>query len=421
MKKLLVLFVLEFPYGISEPFLEQEHPLYKNYFDKVLIVTNKPKSKDIRGKKTRSVDETIIEILPSEFNKNIWMILKMGFYIFTDPNTYKDLWKILTKHKYKFQAIKDLLSPIGKANLCVELAHKRVKELEKEGYSVKAAYSYWLNYPAYAAVKFSKKYYGGELYTVSRAHRFDLYEYSTKSNYIMAREYVLTGLSEIAIISNDGKKYLEETYPDYKMNITIARLGAKDVAVAKKIEKKRKLRLVSCSRVTDVKRLDKIVDALSKIKDIQIEWTHFGDGELLESVKEKAKKLSDNIECIFTGAIPNAQIYEKYREIDFHAILNVSDSEGIPVSIMEAMSFGIPIIATNVGGVSELVVDNENGFLLDKDYKDEELIELIYRFYNMSETEFSVISDNAREMFDTRYNAEKNYKKFLAKLSKLYD
>lgn len=42
----------------------------------------------------------------------------------------------------------------------------------------------------------------------------------------------------------------------------------------------------------------------------------------------------------------------------------MSDSEGIPVSIMEAMSFGIPVIARNVGGMSE-IVNEENGLLLE--------------------------------------------------------
>lgn len=44
----------------------------------------------------------------------------------------------------------------------------------------------------------------------------------------------------------------------------------------------------------------------------------------------------------------------------------MSDSEGIPVSIMEAMSFGIPVIARNVGGMSE-IVNEENGLLLEND------------------------------------------------------
>ena len=48
---------------------------------------------------------------------------------------------------------------------------------------------------------------------------------------------------------------------------------------------------------------------------------------------------------------------------DFDLFVNMSLSEGIPVSIMEAISFGIPIIATNVGGNAEIVND-ETGVLI---------------------------------------------------------
>ncbi|MFR4320263.1 MAG: glycosyltransferase [Blautia massiliensis (ex Durand et al. 2017)] len=44
--------------------------------------------------------------------------------------------------------------------------------------------------------------------------------------------------------------------------------------------------------------------------------------------------------------------------------MNVSSSEGIPVSIMEATSFGIPGIATDAGGTKEIIRDKENGVLL---------------------------------------------------------
>ena len=71
MKRVLVLFTLEFPYGVSEPFLENEYPLYKEYFDKVLLVTNRPKAAGIRGRKTREVYDPAIEILESRFNQNL--------------------------------------------------------------------------------------------------------------------------------------------------------------------------------------------------------------------------------------------------------------------------------------------------------------------------------------------------------------
>lgn len=48
----------------------------------------------------------------------------------------------------------------------------------------------------------------------------------------------------------------------------------------------------------------------------------------------------------------------------------LSDWEGLPISIIEAMRIGLPIVATNVGGVKELVVDHDNGFLVEREDKE---------------------------------------------------
>ena len=418
MKKLLVLFAKEFPYGVSEPFLELEYPLYKKYFDKVLIVTNKAKSKTIRGKKTREILEPDIEILSSEFNKDFFTIAKLIFSVISDVNFYKELLIVCKSHKNIFNKIKDLFSVIGKANLCIQLAHKRVVELENEGYQVKAAYGYWLLYPAYAAVKFSKKYYKGSLYTISRAHRFDLYEYRNKYHFLPCRKYILTGLSEIASISEDGKRYLTATYPSIDMNISIRRLGAKDVGQMQIIGNDSAVfRIVSCARVVPVKRIDRIIEALRQIDDIEIEWTHIGGGDLLENIKSQAKNLPDNIKCIFTGTISNTEVYQRYVENKYQVFVNVSESEGVPVSIMEAMCFGTPVVATDVGGVKEMINVGENGFLLGEKFSPEELVQFLRKIRTVDNRKYIEMRKAARKVFETKYNATLNYDTFLQDLS----
>ena len=105
-----------------------------------------------------------------------------------------------------------------------------------------------------------------------------------------------------------------------------------------------------------------IIEALSKISH-NIEWLHIGDGEELDSLKWIAKnKLPSNIKYSFSGYIENEKITDIYVKDGYHAFINVSETEGIPVSIMEALSCSVPIIATDVGGVSEMLHDNENGF-----------------------------------------------------------
>ena len=77
--------------------------------------------------------------------------------------------------------------------------------------------------------------------------------------------------------------------------------------------------------------------------------------------------------CYFLGNIDHQQLLSKYEngEVDFVVISSISTKvpEGIPVSLMEAMSYEIPVIASDCGGTKELV-DGQTGILVvQKDYE----------------------------------------------------
>src|SRR5690606_27302811 len=121
-----------------------------------------------------------------------------------------------------------------------------------------------------------------------------------------------------------------------------------------------------------LKRVHLIVSALQTIENQEIEWIHFGDGVLYNEVATLSKGLSSNIKSIFKGRVLNSEILNFYKNNYVDLFVNISTNEGIPVSIMEAFSFGIPTFATNVGATAELV--NEfNGMLVEKDFDIQEL------------------------------------------------
>jgi glycosyltransferase involved in cell wall biosynthesis len=70
-----------------------------------------------------------------------------------------------------------------------------------------------------------------------------------------------------------------------------------------------------------------------------------------------------NLEHCWKGGRPNNEVRSFMLSERIDIFLNLSRSEGLPVSIMEAMASGIPVMATDVGGTSE-IVDNQNGWLL---------------------------------------------------------
>ena len=106
--------------------------------------------------------------------------------------------------------------------------------------------------------------------------------------------------------------------------------------------------------------------------------------------------------------------YYKNNIIDI--FINLSASEGIPVSIMEANSFGIPCIATNVGGTGEIVYNNINGFLLDAEFRINDVVNIIENYNNMSYEEIMELRHNARKIWENNYSAENNYKSFIQEL-----
>ena len=111
--------------------------------------------------------------------------------------------------------------------------------------------------------------------------------------------------------------------------------------------------IVSCSNIVPVKRVPLLAEAIGKL-DFKVRWTHIGDGPLRSEVEFVAEKYPEYVTCELLGVIPNAQVIRYYAEHHVDLFVNASRSEGVPVSIMEAFSFGIPVIATDVGGLHQV-------------------------------------------------------------------
>ncbi len=92
----------------------------------------------------------------------------------------------------------------------------------------------------------------------------------------------------------------------------------------------------------------------------------------------------------------------------------MSETEGIPVSIMEAQSFGIPVIATSVGGTPE-IVNNINGLLLDVNLQPEDLATILYRVH-MEKESWDSKRVCSRTSWEMNFNAKTNYRSFALEL-----
>lgn len=163
------------------------------------------------------------------------------------------------------------------------------------------------------------------------------------------------------------------------------------------------------------------IEAAKKLIDMGVsnfKWFFYGSGPLLNKLQQKVKELNLINHCYFSGNIDHQELLNKYEnyKVDIVVISSISTTnipEGIPVSLMEAMSYEIPVIATDCGGTKELV-DGQSGILVNQ--KDSEAIKnAIYKLINNYDYR-SEIGTNGRNKikqdFDTKKNAKELIKLF---------
>ena len=105
-----------------------------------------------------------------------------------------------------------------------------------------------------------------------------------------------------------------------------------------------------------------LLTSLAEIKDLSWNIDFLGDGPLLSSVKKYAQDLDIEDRVNFLGHVSDVSIFLSEAQI----FTLISNWEGLPRSIIEAMRSGLPIVATDVAGVKEMVEDNVNGYLIPR-------------------------------------------------------
>ena len=160
--------------------------------------------------------------------------------------------------------------------------------------------------------------------------------------------------------------------------------------------------------------MERILSSLALLKNsgLKLQWTHLGGGKSLENLKKRAASSLGFMQCRFTGALPNSGVSEFYAGNPVSLFVNVSSSEGLPVSIMEAASFGIPAVATDVGGTSEIVLDAVTGKLLSPDFSDADLAAAIEDFMEMPAADYEAMRARTRASWQAKFDAAANYTAF---------
>lgn len=394
---------------LNSPFIINELPIIREYFDEVYIVSYKD---------DKATCDKIADIYKIRYE---FVSLDRSFVQFL-----KKLWKWLRcKHvKEEFNRIRSFsLKGLMKAGYLLWYGIYAIQSYENIKHEIKSfdgevyLYAYWLSRPAYVVSLFNcdrdiriKKIF-------SRAHGYDLYEERNRVNYLPFRIFLDNNLDMISFISKNGKKYYVnrgiEEYSIGKSQYKVSYLGTYNTKhLQKKICEKNLIVIASCSAIIGVKRLDLIIRVIKYLQRFyKIKWIHYGSGKLEEEIGGLAKKELDENSYIFKGQFDNGKLLQDYIIEDVDYFINMSDSEGLPVSIMEAMSVGIPVLARDVGGISEIVT-KETGLLLAEKWTEKEKERIIGFFEKMDDNRYKKISASCFHKWNELFNADINYRKF---------
>jgi len=272
--------------------------------------------------------------------------------------------------------------------------------------------SFWMDDDAtsLALLKKRKKILKG----FSMAHGRDLFEWREPDFGILPfKRFQLKYLDKIFSVSIYGSNYLRKKYPKFNNKINVFYLGSYDFGFKK--QSSEDFTIISCADIKALKRVHLIAQSLF-FSNEKINWIHVGNLEYgsdktskksLTNALDELKK-NKNINFTFLGSIDNKSFMEIYRRQYVNLFVNVSTTEGLPFSMIEASSFGVPIISTDVGGCSEIV--DQFGVVLPVNLTPKNLIEEILRFKH-SKKNSQINRNKIRANWELKFNIEKNFNK----------
>ena len=129
-----------------------------------------------------------------------------------------------------------------------------------------------------------------------------------------------------------------------------------------------KFKILFVGRHIERKGICYLIEAAKYLPRDKFEIRIVGVGDLTEQLKQQAAAVNDGAEIIFTGKLSPEDLANEYKTANVFTLPAIvdhkGDTEGLGVVLIEAMELGLPIVASNVGGIPDVVVDGESGILV---------------------------------------------------------
>lgn len=403
----IVFFTSRYPFRVvGENFFESELKGVADCFDEVYIVNCNCKKSSNK----------IIKVLPS--NVKVIAVGRRNYYvdIFSGiitlpfaPFFYRELITLFKEKKPIVEGIKKIIYSGSYYKAICRKLPKISKQIpiSKDDHVVFCGY--WLSYISAAILKFRKYFKNNDIKVVSRAHgSADVLNLMSPNSFYPFQKYLLKNLDGILSISDKGCEYLKSLAPRPEI---ISRVYIGSYGSEEYIEHSRTpFTVLSCANFFKYKRLNIVADAIRLlINEIpEIRWVHYGDGPLRTKMQEEYSDIKEYFE--FKGGRPHEEVLDYLKSGEPSVFVSASATEGLPVSVMEAIGYSVPVVATDVNATCEAVITGKTGTLVNSDITGEELAKAILKYYKMDKETYNNISKSAykywKEKFDCRKNSQ---------------
>lgn len=266
---------------------------------------------------------------------------------------------------------------------------------------------YWLHFLSKAALEFKKLIPCSDIKVVARAHgSADIQNFAKPQRYYPFQADLLDRLDAVFAVSKSGCEYLRarSARPETVNCIYIGSVGPETFTPRSRTP----FTVMSCSNIIPLKRVGLVAEAvriLSRtIPDIQ--WIHFGDGPERQALETACADIASHVD--FRGYTEHHAVLCYLASGRASVFVSASATEGLPISVIEAIAHSLPVIATDVGSTGEAVVNETSGVLLPSDITAKELAKQISAFYYMNDSEYNAMSKKAFMLWQQKFDSRKN-------------
>lgn len=396
-KKKLNLFTASYPYGFGESFLNNELPELTKVFNVEIFPYSDREF--IQSSFDPEISVRYIANKETDYKLSFSDYLTVFSVFISEFLNIKQRWFLISKPKRFLSILKKGLK------LSKWLDEQKLDRAD-------AYYSFWMDEWA-LALAFLKRSNKIDQF-VFRVNGYDIHDDRHEGNYLPFRRFIYSQTSAVIPLSKTSRDHIRELkiFPN---KVQHNYFGTKDFG-SLNTRNDGNLVFFTCSNAIPLKRLEKIAKVLIEM-NCNLKWVHHGDGPTIENVNNLLITEGSKIEFKHSKKVEDyREVLELQKSIAPDLFINLSTTEGLPVTIMEAMSFGIPILANDVGSCKEFI-NNTTGILVESDASPKEIAAKALDLINGMTPEKR---EAIRKFWSENFSAEKNYSKFAQDLQTLF-